>query len=405
MLTTPFPAGFFFLACFLFALYRPKVAIFLPLVFSCAYLVRGQIFGLPTTLLEIILLGVLSGVWVGCIKVRPLRGRTLSFEFVLVILFLVAATISVFVAPHPHTAWGVWKAMVIEPIIYVLTIGVLIEKEERSKKLVYALLLGGLVSALLSLVSLRFGVDFWRLRGIYDVPNSLALIVAPLLTMCVVGLVLVSHGHAGARGRAPLQYGILGLFFGGVLIATQSLVGIVAVVLVVFAVVMFFGKRKKIFLALGLILVLGIGLQMQTGKLAHLFSGQSSSLIAREQIWFVAVKMIEQYPIIGTGLGTFEPLYQKKLPEMNFHTILEWVVRDPHNFILSFWLNTGLLGLGAMVVLLMMALKRFFVALKETHDQYRIMLGVALLTLIIFGLFDVPYLKNDLALIWWVLLL
>jgi hypothetical protein len=33
------------------------------------------------------------------------------------------------------------------------------------------------------------------------------------------------------------------------------------------------------------------------------------------------------------------------------------------------------------------------------------MLGVALLTLIIFGLFDVPYLKNDLALIWWVLLL
>ncbi|MDO8511841.1 MAG: O-antigen ligase family protein [bacterium] len=437
---TLFPAILIFMACFLFALTRPKIAIYLPLVFSSAYLVKAQIFGLPSTLLEIILVAVLLGVWVEFVinhrtdpgteqpcsvpgSVRVVSRSTIIFCG----LFLIGATISALIAPHPYTAWGYWKAMVVEPILYALTLFFLVEKEKRAEGIVRALLLGGLVSVILSLFTMGFGVDFGRFKGIYDVPNSLALIVAPLCAMSLVGSLLSWRGRFGLPATDPgteqgcsvpgsvrlvarhkLVFALLAVVFGSVLIATQSLAGIIAVAIAVLVIILMENKGWKGFLVIALLIVLGLGLQISTGKLSHLFNQQSSSFIAREQIWYTASRMIKQHPILGTGLGTFEPSYQDELRRFsNFDLIspLEWVVRDPHNVVLSFWLNTGLLGLGAMVVLLVLALKRLIVALKETHDQYRIMFGVALLTLIIFGLFDVPYWKNDLALIWWVYLL
>jgi O-antigen ligase len=333
---------------------------------------------------------------------------------------LIAATISAFIAPHPHVAWGYWKAMVVEPIIYALTLFFLVEKDKRAKGVVWALLLGGLVNVALSLFSMGFGVDFGRFRGIYDVPNSLALIVAPLLTMSIIGGLLSWQPVPPTRWSkvAPPRrwYRVLALIFGAVLLATQSLAGLIAVAVTVLGVVIYLKKGWKILITVGLIIVLGFGLQFSSGKLLHLLSRQSSSFIAREQIWYTAFQMIKKHPILGTGLGTFEPSFQDELKiilnSQNLlfspyspHPPLEWVVRDPHNVILSFWLNTGFLGMLAMVVLIVNKLTKTVQALREAKNIHQVLLGVALVTLIIFGLFDVPYWKNDLALIWWVLLM
>jgi len=137
--------------------------------------------------------------------------------------------------------------------------------------------------------------------------------------------------------------------------------------------------------------------------------------------------MIKQHPILGTGLGTFEPNYQNELrqilkrekQQMFFACtlypvpcVIEWVVRDPHNIILSFWLNTGLLGLLAMALLIVNKIRTTFDILRKAkrdtifkNNIHQIMLGTGLITLIIFGFLDVPYWKNDLALLWWIYLL
>ena len=440
------PAFLVFTACFLFAIIRPKMAIYLPIVFSSAYLVKVQVMGLPSTLLEVIIIAVLSGVWLGFLK-GGFRGRvgailSASWRMPLqrsllcgIALFLVTATISALIAPHPHVAWGFWKAMVVEPIIYALTLFVLIEKEKRAQNIVNALFAGGVVSVGLSLVNTGFGVDFWRFRGIYDVPNSLALIVAPLCAMGLIGL--FAPPTRWSNLAPPRRWlGALTLLFCAVLVATQSLAGLMAVAVTVFGAVIFLKRGWKILVVLGLIFVFGFGLQAGTGKLSHLLSRQSSSLIARGQIWFTATRMIKQHPILGTGLGTFEPNYQNELRQIlkrdKQHTffactlpaprsfsevggpvpcVLEWVVRDPHNVIMSFWLNTGLMGLLSMIWLIVVALKRYWVAFNVARDNDGLtmnasnMLFVAFCVLLIMGLFDVPYWKNDLALIWWVLLL
>jgi len=185
-----------------------------------------------------------------------MQGRTLIG--VAIILFVVSAIIATYMSPHLHTSLGVLKALIVEPIIYALALTVFIEKEKRAENVVKAFLMGGLVSVGFSIFSMGFGVDFGRFRGIYDVPNSLALIVAPLLTMCIVGVLLgwepvppTSWSNPAPPRRWSL---VLTLIFSIVLLATQSLAGLIAVAVTVLGVAIFLKKGWKISIVVGLII-------------------------------------------------------------------------------------------------------------------------------------------------------
>jgi O-antigen ligase len=522
-------------AVFLFSLWRPKMAIFLPIIFHLSFLVKTRFFFIPSTGLEVLIVGVLAGVWAGaflqairrykrqrylshletgCLKAaHPREGGDLGekkrallkqetrfphargwYECVffsnrylftiiaLISLFIISSTVSAIIAPHFDTAWGAWKAFIIEPILYAITLIYFVKKYNLWSRLIASLLAGGMLSCLFSLVFWRFGADFWRFRGIYDVPNSLALLLAPLLVVAV--LVFSTHFHYESflqkQESVIFRYkkwflSIAVCIFGVLLLATQSIAGVVSVA-AAFLLIYFLKKRfnRRVVAGVLIIILLAIGTQFYSGKIPHLLNQTSSSLVAREQIWIVSGVLVKDNVLFGTGLGTFEPAYQEKLktlnPNFGSSGILEWVVRDPHNIFLSFWLNTGLLGLLSMILLVVIGIKRFFWATRpfsntgseslsyfplirgikgvwrriiartplrlplsgERHDaslprlgrhqapqargrgqaliegeqqiQCRTIIGAALLTLIIFGLFDVPYWKNDLALLWWVYL-
>jgi len=469
-----------FIAVFLFSLWRPKVAIFLPIVFHLSFLVKTRLFFMPSTGLELMIVGVLLGVWMGCCSplIRGVRGvffqtncqtpfrsplsrgnlrRIISTEhFVtvfLVFLFVLSATISAIIAPHFTTAWGEWKAFVAEPILYAVTLIFFVKRYKLESRFIAALLGGGLVSCLFSLVFWHLGADFWRFRGIYDVPNSLALILAPLLVIAVLVFLENMTLSVASAKKQRLFLGIIMCVFGFLLLATQSIAGIISVG-VSLTIIIFIRKKlnRRIVIGLFLLIMFAVGAQIFSGKIPHLFNPTSSSFIAREQIWTVAVALIKDHPLLGTGLGTFEPAYQEKLKILNTNFgssgVLEWVVRDPHNIVLSFWLNSGLLGLLSMSGLVVIGFKKAFgvvntrgsedlsysplirgikwvwrrvaaktpprpllwvsdvgLPLSGEESQFRLIASIAILTLVIFGLFDVPYWKNDLALLWWVYLL
>ena len=82
----------------------------------------------------------------------------------------------------------------------------------------------------------------------------------------------------------------------------------------------------------------------------------------------------------------------------------------PHNIFLNFWTEIGLFG--ALIFFYLLA-KAIFIALSLTVNYIRadrpekyLSLGLmsALIVIIIHGLVDVPYFKNDLSAMFWVFL-
>lgn len=409
----------FVLAVVLLALTFPRVAILLPLVLHPLFLLRASVGAFPTTALELLLAGVLLGVWGGSMLRRKTRemaaGISAQFGWLLVPLglFLLAATVAATISPQPRAAWGVWKAMVAEPLAYVLTLSLFTRRAAERGRVILALLGGGLLTLAASLVFGGMGVDFQRFRGIYDVPNSLALVLAPLVTLALVLALLLPRGFP--RLLSALAAGAMSLG----LLATQSSAGVAAAALSLGSVGLRLSRVRSALLFCALLFgAAGVLWQQTSGKLPHALSPVSSSWIARREIWRVSALLLRDHPLAGVGLATFEPAYQQKLRDLLAagdaflsSPPLEWVVRDPHNIALSFWLQTGLLGVSAMLVLCVAGLAYWRRSLRawargEATADAAITIGggSALAAVLLFGMLDVPYWKNDLALLFWVYL-
>jgi O-antigen ligase len=105
--------------------------------------------------------------------------------------------------------------------------------------------------------------------------------------------------------------------------------------------------------------------------------------------------MVKDSPITGKGLLGFSNNWYA----YNTDPGLEHYPA-PHNIALNFWIDTGLLGLISFFGLLVLAVIR---GIKERSNAYKLGLLLACVALVMHGLVDIPYFKNDLALLFWML--
>jgi O-antigen ligase len=120
-------------------------------------------------------------------------------------------------------------------------------------------------------------------------------------------------------------------------------------------------------------------------------------------LWVAAIKLIQHRPILGAGLAGFQV---RAAPYFSHaHTYADFM--DPHNIVLNFWVETGLLGLLSMAWIIGAGL---FVSLRAWLNSpaawrpYHLGVALALLAIVVHGMVDVPYFKNDLSLEFWALL-
>jgi O-antigen ligase len=125
------------------------------------------------------------------------------------------------------------------------------------------------------------------------------------------------------------------------------------------------------------------------------FHGEKSSL-ARVSLWDTGSKMISDSPIFGKGISGFANNWygyntDPNLDHYNF----------PHNILLNFWIDLGLLGVAGFAAIIAWSIWQGIVRRRNPAALALLLFMVAL---VVHGLIDIPYLKNDLALVFWMVL-
>jgi len=87
------------------------------------------------------------------------------------------------------------------------------------------------------------------------------------------------------------------------------------------------------------------------------------------------------------------------MSKLIFEPYPEWAVPQPHNIFLAFWLQTGLIGLVGFIWLIII-----IIFLNYKPKILSFILLYAIIYILIHGLVDTTYWKNDLSVIFWVII-
>lgn len=381
---------------------RLSWAVYLTLAFLPAYLVRFQFFSIPLTLLEIMIL-ILFVIFISKHKLIWLRSFKNNPFIWPILIILIGASISVILSPQLRAALGIYKAYFIEPILFFIILINLFKKEQLSYifwslgfSAVYVSLFGfwqyfsgwGVPQAFLTSSG---NVD--RIVSIFGYPNAIGLYLGPIIIL-FTGFLFIADKKI---------YQLLKL-----LIILISLIAIIlakseAAVLSIIIVWLLWGIYYKptrlptiITIVVGAIIVFTNQLIfdfLQTKLLLQDWSG-----IIRRHIWQETWAMLKDNPIFGAGLAG----YQTKIAP--YHANFFEIYLYPHNIFFNFWSELGLLGLFGFIWL---GIKFSWLNIKQYFNTKNIInftLLIVILQMFIHGLVDAPYLKNDLSILFWLII-
>jgi O-antigen ligase len=355
------------------------------------YLIKVSIFGVPTNLFEII--ASLAIVWfvIGAVGSK-INLRDHKILFMPIVMIIGGSVLSMLYGGSYRIGLGIIKSWFILPIILAFVAATTLP----SKKILEAIYNSAFGVACVAIVYFFLGqVTFdGRLAAIYNSPNYLAMFLAPAI---IIGSVLWAERK---RYYAFSLAIIISAFYLSFSYAAW------AAVLTAVGILFFWQTNGKIQwrknLAVGLFIVGIMFLQVGTSKFDDLIHLKSrSSLASRLMIWSAAGKIISDNAILGIGLGNFQNKYLEY--QKYFPPYLEWAVPQPHNLFLAFWLQTGLLGLVGFLYLLFAWFKNLF---KNGNNNKKVSLeklvvGAIIIYMLIHGLLDTTYFKNDLAVLFW----
>lgn len=368
------------------------------------YLIRFDILGVPTTVLEVVIYliffyGLSNLAYSQMLNVRRQIWLPIG-------VLLLAAVVSLLVSPDKIVALGQVKALIIDPLLVFWLVTVYLEPKDF-RWIIYGLGLSGLFVSGYTIWQRMIGnltVD-GRVIGIFGYsPNYVALFLTPIMVMLFAYAVLIYKKNKLLSALAGIVFIInaLGLYF------TGSRSGILAVLsgVAVFTILYFWPKIKqkialKITLAVVILLVI-IGSWFVFRPDFSATSGRvTTSNNLRWQIWQTSLELIGHHPLWGVGIGNYQNAFANLTEGRgNFKEYITPEALTPHNIFLMFYLSFGFLGLAAFIWLLILFYQRGAKYFKT--DLAKILLA-GMAALLLQGLIDAAYFKNDLSLIFWLI--
>src|SRR3989344_5028570 len=338
------------------AIYKHEWGIYLIILGLPSYQIRFQIFGIPATFLEGMILILAAVQLVAIIKNRQLLSKIklFSLDNLFILLFLLAAGISIFVAPDTAKAAGIFKAYFFEAVLFYFLVRAITDSKDKREKLFQSL---ALLAAYLSIFGLyqfltlsRLPASWWgveiatrRIISLLNHPNGLALVLGPILAMLIIRQPKTKLAWAAIAFGLPAFY------------LTLSRAGWLSLVIVIAGVSLFGEHRKKIIAAAAAAGVLVMLIPFSRGEVLELLQPADPSKENRYVLWSAAADILKKHPITGVGLTGFRESY-KAYPLGPDRVVQNY----PHNFFLTFWTETGLLGLLSIIGLLILFTKKIY---------------------------------------------
>ncbi len=404
---------------------KPLWSIGLVLAFLPSYLIRFTLWFIPMTLLEVMILilfiswlikGLISSshfLTFFCKKRKETEKISLSsFSFTkwLVIAWLFVVTFSVFISPNLRAALGIWKAYFVEPILFFLVF-VNSVKTKKDLRLIFCAL--GFSALYLSIFAIYqkftgFAIPnpYWqaeatrRVTSFFEYPNALGLYLGPIIVLYLGQLMpkirLLDFKNSTINYVFPLF-----IVFSSILaIVFARSEGSWAGVLAGLFFLLFFGWNKKRTLIILLIFILILfALPFSRTYILSLLTFQDESGPVRLSMWKETLQMLKDNLLFGAGLAG----YQSKVASYHQAKHIE-IYLYPHNIFLNFWSELGLGGLIIFLLIIINFFKQGFKIYSQQTALYAFPVIAAMACLLVHGLVDVPYFKNDLSVMFWVLI-
>lgn len=358
-----------------------------------SYIIRFDLAGIPTTLIEILIylvfLFYLLTQW------NKINSFVKSKVFLFASLFVISGLVGAIIDPNLRDGFGLFKGYFIDGVLLYILIGATGEKESIKN----ALIASGTLVALSALVVSRTTPEGRLLDLDALSPNYLAMFLTPIF---VLGAFQLQNYFAHNKHKYLLAISLAIMLWAIVLTGSRgALIGIMFAL--IYSIYAFYkdklSKRSltKLSIALSaiaLVAVVATALVFAPDWSDH--SRKATSSNVRFYIWSTTIEIIKQNPILGVGLSNYQNYFSDLTKDMvNYPEFISPQALSAHNIYLNLYATSGLLGLFAFAA--------FVIGSKFWRKDQAA--GVALVSVLAYGLVDTPFFRNDLALLFFVIMI
>ncbi|HOC96265.1 MAG TPA: O-antigen ligase family protein [bacterium] len=402
---------FIFIIIFtLFSIKKERASIFLIILLFPTYLVRFKFFEIPTTLLEIMLISLFISFAYQIIKNR-IDIKFYNFFFVLFGLFIVSC-ISLKISDNSFQSLGIFKSYIIEPMLFFI---ILINRLKTKQDLNLIIDVLGLSTIYLSIyaifqkitgVGISQSDPLWtakatrRVTSVFEYPNALGLYIAPIVSLYIGKFIAFIKNKKLRKNKFLLIFNLAVIILGILsIIFAKSEGALVAVIASIIFILFLYTKDKLNFVFAFIILITILFFIPSTQKILNnkiLLNDYSGKI--RYQMWVETKNMLKDNFLFGAGLNNYQNKIQPYKLNKNYETFL-----FPHNIFLNFWSELGFFGLIIFLIIFYIFFKKCYL-LKDKNKTLSIAISASMFALIIHGLVDVPFFKNDLSLLFWTII-
>lgn len=374
------------------------------------YIFRFSVFGIKTNFFEIFV--IISFLFTCSILFS--NKKKIVWTSILPYLFVFIALISTILSNNRIHALGMAKGWFIIPVmLYWIVLNNF--KTKDLPKLSGILFIPLIIVSFLALLQ-KIGVvstlfyqtgDFsfgqylteGRVFGIFESPNYLAMFLVPMIFLTLPYIEIIKTKTTRILLITSYLLPAATVYYSG------SRAGSIALIIAFFIYINYRfinlqkARNRQPFYSGFFVFMLGAINAVYLFFVTELIKSPGNELM-RIEIYKYSAGLLKNNFLSGIGLGNFQDkIGQISVNNPSFQQYGLPFALHPHNLLLAIWLNLGLAGLIVFLWLIISFFKNTF----SSDSQIRAGVIAAMAAILIHGIFDTAYFKNDLSAIFWLI--